>query len=199
MGEGIPGYTLWADLETTGLNPGPGSGRDLIIEVAVILTRTSPAFEEVGRFEAVISHGEAVRPLMRPFVLAMHEANGLLAAIESGAGMPLAGAQAAILALIDGVTADQVVLAGSGVSDFDHPFVDIAMPLLSSRLLYQDLDMAPVRRFFALSGFGVGLDGQPVGGGGHAHRAMAHAEEALSVARLFGGFLHVIASASSGG
>ena len=178
MGRDTPGYALWFDLESTGLDPD-----DLILEVAAVLTRTTPDFEELGSFEtAVLYPGPSRPPALSAFALEAHTRNGLLAEIEAGRGMTLEEAEKTILSLVGKWTRDPVVMAGSGVGHFDHPFIKTRMPALHSRLTYYDLDIGPVRRLARIAGMEIADEDHP-------HRAMECLREALAQGRAFAGAL----------
>ena len=173
MSEDTPDYALWLDIETTGLG-----SHDYILEVATMLTRMTPDFEELDAFETVILNYVSLHN-MSEYALNTHARNGLLDEIVAGHGMPLVKAERTILNMIDQHTKGLVVLAGSGVSHFDHQFIRTRMPGLHERLTYYDLDIGCVNRLAKLSGI-------ETGGGDHSHRARMCLREALDQARLFG-------------
>ena len=185
MGRETPEYALWFDLESTGLGE-----EDLILEVAAVLTRVTPGFEELGSFETPVASPGLSRSFeLSAFARDAHTRNGLLAEIAAGRGMALGDAEKAVLAMVDGWTKDRVVMAGSGVGHFDHPFIATRMPELHRRLVYFDLDVGPVRRFARIAGMEIAEEDHP-------HRAMGCLREALDQGRTFNRVLLAGASAA---
>lgn len=81
MNTAPPARIVWIDLETTGLN----ARTDLILEVAAVVTDTSPDLREIARFHCVVAHHpDAIASRVDDYVRHMHTANGLLAQIAAG-------------------------------------------------------------------------------------------------------------------
>lgn len=180
----IPPYALWLDLETTGTNERTGN----IIEIGMVLTHTDPGFREVARWQHVVHDAPVavLRAKMSPEVVAMHEANGLLAELDEtrlsdrervvGPCTVSVVEEEARLWLDRWTDGAGVALAGSGVAHFDSRWLREHMPRLRARLTYWAFDVGSVRRFGRVAGVTVGLpeakDHRALGD------ALLHAEEA---------------------
>ncbi|MEJ7648157.1 MAG: exonuclease domain-containing protein [Nakamurella sp.] len=145
-------YLLWMDLESTGLS----TSEDAIIEVAAVLTDTD--LNELGQYESLVQLDAAgwERLMANDFVRNMHESNGLLAALRdpaTAASLPeVADVEQTLLALVEttGDPESSVLLAGSGVSHFDHELLKTRMPALASRLGYATIDVGVMRRAYLM-------------------------------------------------
>ncbi|MBA3875617.1 MAG: hypothetical protein C0498_01550 [Anaerolinea sp.] len=180
----LPPYCLFLDLETTGTD----EGRDPIIEIGCILTRTTPAFPELASCSFVVTnYAPWLRPQMSGEVLVMHASNGLLAELDAGAGVSIHEAERLVLDMVNRHAGDErVILAGSGVGHFDRRFLRAQMPGLDARLVWYVLDIGVVRRLARLAGVRAGWAGDA-----KPHRALAdtrlHLAEARELAALIGG------------
>ncbi len=123
----------WTDEESTGL-----TFDDHVLEIAVVFTDTS--LKELGSFQTLIRPQPSTfaRIHANPIVAKMHNASGLIAALEAGGDiLPTVGqAEAALLAAIDQVAQPEqmVTMAGGGVSHFDIGHLDcvLACPLIEA-------------------------------------------------------------------
>lgn len=126
---------LWTDLETTGLD----FMLDEIVEFGVIGTNDN--LDELFRYEQVVkvSRGAANRAAANKYVRPMHEANGLMKFMQDDAlrfKLPsVASAERDIINLINKFDhPDTLVLAGSGVWQFDIRMLRAHTPALASLL-----------------------------------------------------------------
>ncbi len=139
-------YALWLDLETAGLEPP-------ILEVGAAMVENRFPFPDVEHYSAVVRPDvPGWREKMVPFVVEMHTKTGLLDAVPQG--RPLVEVEDELLAMLDRYVdpTAQVVLAGSGVSHFDHEIIKSEMPRLAKRLRYATLDVGVIRRAFEFVG-----------------------------------------------
>ena len=139
----------WIDLETTGLD----AHLDPILEIGLIITRARPPFETVATYEAVIAPDEDEwYTRMNSFVREMHTGNNLLNDIESH-GRALSDVEEEVVSLFKEYgRPHNYMLAGSGVSHFDHRFINAQMPILAKWLQYPSLDVGVIRRALGFSG-----------------------------------------------
>lgn len=141
-------HYAWIDVETTGLD----HFRDPIIEFAMVITDTDLKPINGGSFVCAVDPGKSLlnaRLEMSEFVRNMHTENGLLAKIASGHGsMTAKRTEEVALSLLASFTEQgNVMIAGSGVGQFDHPVLKIQMPELAQWFAYYPMDMGPIRRF----------------------------------------------------
>jgi oligoribonuclease (3'-5' exoribonuclease) len=144
----------WVDLETTGL-PEPGDGimdyRDLhMLEVAVLVTDLDLQ-PITGYHEVVRMTPEAGAALKKnDFVREMHMANHLVRdCVKSPDALTLEELDAQIHKMFQEKTAydpGEFAIAGSGVARFDHPIIDVKMPMFSRWLHYAEIDIGSLRR-----------------------------------------------------
>lgn len=177
-----PKFLAWIDLETTGLS----MSEDYIVEWALLVTD----FDLDRKFQriesSVIQHGDAVKVLRRikeqPIVKKMHTENGLIAELESGIGMTLRRSEKTICETLGryGEPGD-FLIAGSGVAQFDQPWIRHFMPSVDLFFRYSPFDIGSVRRFVELTLKRPDLILQDK----KVHRAPVDVEFALSQARAF--------------
>jgi len=143
-----PKYFAWIDLETTGID----DRLDPILEIGLIITRTTPPFKTVVAYEAVVAPEGNWRDRMDDFVLDMHTGNNLLNDIESH-GRLLADVEQEVISLLkEHGRPHNYMLAGSGVSHFDRRFIASQMPGLEKWLQYPNMDVGILRRALKFSG-----------------------------------------------
>lgn len=144
----------WCDLETTGL-PVPGDGimdyRGLhLLEVAVLVTDLD--LDPIAGYHEVIRMTPEAAQALREndYVREMHTKSGLITeSIKSEQALTLAEIDAEVDKFLQETTAydrGEFALSGSGVARFDHPIIDVKMPLFSKWLHYAEVDMGDVRR-----------------------------------------------------
>lgn len=160
---------IWMDIETTGLDPLTGS----ILEVAAIAV--NDRLDEVARFHVVL------HSLMMPEepVRTMHTDSGLLLACQYSA-VQETDADYQFCGWLDGLKQESLVMAGSGVSHFDRPWLKDHAWLSADKFEYWMVDVGVMRR--GLKILGVGVPDPPK----KRHRAMDDAEQHLSEFRLLG-------------
>jgi len=172
----------WLDAETTGVAR-PWAPPPLLLEVALVVT--DGALQELGRYEAVIRHEQAVLDglSMPPVVLDMHTKNGLLDALRGPDTVPMDEAEKAMIDLLDRFDVGQpIVWGGFSPSAVDRPVVGQCMPTYYGKIHYRSLDMSTIK--LALKNWGgVDLEGaqldRPVG-----HRAMSDVLESVETAKI---------------
>lgn len=202
-------YLLWCDLETTGTD----SKLDPILEVAWIITRRESPFSELSHGSLVVNPDLNVGPpfdgfmtegwdsRLGDFVRNMHTENGLLDDIAAGRGVSIDDAQEAIISQLSvhGREKD-FLLAGSGVSHFDHRMIDAQMPRVAKWLQYPNHDVGNIRRALEMVDGGEEFAAQAYGAniaatGGTQHRALDDIRDHLNEWRVYAAFLkHALAT-----
>lgn len=192
---------LYIDFEGRGVkdDDGPHEVADQpILEVGAILV-SADLTHEFGRFETVVRPTKEALDDLRsiPFVYDMHVASGLyaeLTAPDADQLPTLADAEDQILALLDLLPAGQkVTIAGTGVTRYDKPQVQVQMPRLAARLNYDEQDISSARKRFE---YVVGMPIVPAKPS-KTHRAMADIEDDIRYQRAFDNVY--AASVSEGG
>lgn len=153
-----PDHLLVLDLETTQTDI--SHPHATILEVGAVLVRWEPALPVVAEANLIVrppglkGDHDQMWAHMLPVVQDMHAANGLWEAATTDPGAwELHEADDAVTAWIaQHAGPGPVVLAGSGVSHLDVPFVRAFMPRLSTRVTYWSLDVGHVRRMLQLAG-----------------------------------------------
>ena len=146
----------WCDLESTNI-PEPDREAESIdfsdvhiLEVAVLISNMD--LEPVtGYHEVVRMTPEAGESLRRnDFVRDMHMKNDLIRdCVKSESAKTLAEIDDDLDKMFREQTSfehGEFLIAGSGVSRFDHPLIDIRMPKFSRWLHYAELDISSFRR-----------------------------------------------------
>lgn len=141
-------HLAWLDLETTGLD----RTRDPIIEFAMIITDMdlNPP-DGYQPFVTAVNPGPGLlkaRLDITPWALETHTENGLLRQIQSGKCMTINECEKAAIAHLATYTdPGKVILAGSGVANFDKPVLQLQMPNLHDWFPYYSIDIGVMRRF----------------------------------------------------
>lgn len=149
----------WLDAETTTLDV--GSRRALLLEVALVVTELD--LTEIASESVVIAHGPLAlaTALWDPVARAMHEENGLLAAVASPEAVPLAEAERRLLDLLVryagvcvaappdspglGATGKDAPLWGGCSPWLDRTVIRRVIPRLYERIHYRTLDATTIR------------------------------------------------------
>ncbi len=174
----VPDLLLWLDLETTGSD----EAKDGIIEVGCILSTTD--LTPIAEYSRVVQpEPEAYgRMMLNPVVREMHEANGLLAEIQTAdQRIHLITNSLIAWATYNGAMQGRLVLAGSGVAHFDRRFIKKYMPQLDNFMRYWSIDIGVVRRSHDLW---VGTK-VSTANDGKTHRALDDARCHLAEAQAF--------------
>lgn len=136
-------YLVWADIETTGLDP----DLDHILELGLVLTKLDD-FTPIAEHKQLLP---APTERMDDYVRAMHAKSGLLAALPAfQAGDPFYGnaERLALHFLIEnGVEPRQGYLAGSSVH-FDRSFLRHRMPAFVAHLSHRQVDVSSFKIMF---------------------------------------------------
>lgn len=166
---------FWLDMETTGLDP----AKDHILEVAWTITQDDLSEHLLDLNSMLVTPtGNAWSRLSEtPYVVQMHEANGLSYDLEHGETFGLHEVEERILQDIEaGVPDDeQLMLAGTSVM-LDRRFIEEQMPELHKRLSYRLFDVRTLLTF--MHDFA-----QPDSGNIAPHRAQTDIEESIRIAR----------------
>lgn len=144
-----PMNIAWLDLETTGTDEHDGS----IVEVGAIIT--DPDLHEIESLSFLVQPDPKHWHGMNHVVRGMHLRSGLAADIEEAMRLPEGGAALSVrdadrvlTAALDRHTVrGRVILAGSGVSHFDHRWIRAHLPRSASKLTWWAYDVGNVRRF----------------------------------------------------
>ena len=185
------GFVLVLDLEDSG-NDDVRAPHASLLELGAILCRDD------FKLTPVRSTSHLIRPKspletwseMDPFVRDMHTRSGLWAQMLKD-GKPATAVDEQFARWLDDLTdgCTDVVLAGSGVSHHDQPWLRAHMPTTNARLRFGTLDAGVIRRGlqFARRGDLVNLDRDV-----HAKPHRAHADAELHRAELVG-YLQLLA------
>jgi len=155
---------LWTDIETTGLDERGG----LLLELGLILTR-GDRFEVVAEFSAVAGYPDIRSRIREPYVLAMHEASGLLDEVED-AHRNLAELEAEAIAWMHAHGATGLPMAGSS-PHFDRRWLREHAPTLADHYHHRLVDATTLRILF-------GFDKPATN-----HRALVDLRNAIGIAR----------------
>jgi oligoribonuclease len=130
----------WMDLEMTGLDP----RRHVIVEIATLITDDDLAVVAEGP-DLVIHAEPGQLAEMDGTVRAMHEASGLLAAIEaSSVSVQEAGRQTLAFLRRHIVEARTVPLCGNSIAT-DRRFLAACLPEIEGFLHYRSIDVSSVK------------------------------------------------------
>ena len=143
-----PRWLVWVDLETTGLD----HDHDYIIEFASVITDFN--LKVFGHVESLVRPPElTIEQLLAviendDFINEMHTRNGLKAALKLGPTLTTEKVEESFVYLLKNFGEPQeFLIAGSGVSGFDQPWLDKAMPEASQYWQYRAYDIGVMRRF----------------------------------------------------
>lgn len=183
MADNTPMNICWLDLETTGADEHAGS----IVEVGAIVT--DPDLREVEEISLLVLPDPDHWEEMAPVVQRMHEASGLTDAIEDAMAQPdradaldVREADRILRQFLDRhAVSGRVILAGSGVSHFDHRWIRLHLPRSAKRLTWWAYDVGNVRRFLG----SIDTDLLRPVQGDKAHRGIVDARDHLDEWRYF--------------
>lgn len=178
---------VWADTETTGLDPEHGN----LLEVALVVTDDD--LEEVAARSVVV---QPIAPLgldswrehLDPFILDMHSKSGLLDEIFAGAGLLRHEAAGDLigwaLSRSAGFDLKKTPLAGSTVS-FDRAWLKKHMPALESLFSHRSIDASSITELAARWAPAI-YDNRPKADPEKiAHRALPDVRESISILRYY--------------
>jgi len=175
---------IFLDFESTSVAP----MRCTLLEVAAVATDFD--LEETGsRFYSLIAPQRPISEIRAecdPVVRDMHDASGLWQELDILGPWIVKPLDEVYLQLVDWLGSQQrdepLVLAGCGVSHFDHLVLRYHMPSAALQLAYYDIDVSVVRRFAHLVAERPDLD---LDFEEKAHRAMPDVEHAIALGRMF--------------
>lgn len=169
----LPEKLFWIDAETTGVD----KNHDIILELGVVITDLD--LNPLGEYQQALTITDAAKRRLAadPFVFNMHKENGLLKAARDSF-VALHEAEQEIIGLLWKVNAEpgKILVAGSGVTRFDHHLIERDMLELATWFPYYSLDIGSVRRaaWLATGGHDVFPSVPESFKSGHkAHRALA--------------------------
>jgi oligoribonuclease len=130
---------VWMDLEMTSLK---NVLTDRIIEIAVVLTDSD--LNVVAEGPDIVIHADQALFDLDPFVRALHEPSGMLAAsLASGVEGP--DAEREVLAFLEKYVAKQSSpLCGNSIHT-DRHFLRVQMPTLENYLFYRCIDVSTLK------------------------------------------------------
>jgi oligoribonuclease (3'-5' exoribonuclease) len=178
----------WIDVETNDLVR-PGKPMPLCLEVALILTDGD--LRELGRYQAVIEHPDAVLDALdpHPVVLEMHEKSGLWNALRQPGVVSLEQAERSMIELLDEHASEwPVVWGGFSPAAVDRPVLGHYMPTFYRKLHHRSVDVSALK--LAMKNW-AGLDFPKVDA---AHRAVPDTEESIGLAKVYRRFLNLAAA-----
>lgn len=167
----IPTKLLWVDLEMTGLLP----HKDVILEIAATVTDFD--FNELGMFDAVITHPQATLDGMSEWAATHHAASGLTARIGTH-GRPeqdVVGGFAAFITQHFGN--EPAILAGNSIHN-DRIFIKQWWPSVDALLHYRMLDVSSFKILMQAK-YGVMFDKK------EAHRAGDDIAESIAELKYY--------------
>lgn len=144
-------HLVWLDFETTGLRD-----EDSVLEIGAVMTDLN--LQQVGEPLSIVRNLASVLnvSLWDPLVVKMHTANGLLVdAAESEVRLSVKGLDDALESwacrVLDVWPAPgTLMLAGAGVSHYDHGVIKQDFPIFASMLHYATLDVSVLNRWFEI-------------------------------------------------
>lgn len=185
----MPDIVLFVDTETTGLD----ETKDHILELAIVAVRL-PRFEIIDKFSSVVVPPlwPTVRRNMHEKVEAMHEASGLLLAVDEACtfGPPEVPVEEAARAFVRHYRPEKLhtpkpELCGAN-PDFDRRFLARRMPKLHAAFHYRNFD---VRSITLLQDWIFGVEHRE-----SPHRALSDCLKAIQDVREFLGIEAVVAN-----
>lgn len=165
----------WVDIETTDLEPRHGA----ILEVGILLT--DDELNEIDRTSVVLQPPWCYRLLMKPEVLALHDAgegNGLLAECEASGLNHYHAASAICLWLGDRVE-EPPVMAGNTVG-FDRAWLKAKMGVLEALFHYRSIDVSSLKELNERWGFTSKWEGDR-----KLHRVLPDLEDSIAELRHY--------------
>ena len=167
---------VWVDCEMTGLD----LLRDGLIEVAALVTDASLNVLGDG-IDVVICPEPAVLAQMGDFVREMHQASGLLAALDSG--LTMAEAEERVLEYVRAFVPEprRAPLAGNTIGT-DRAFLARDMPALESYVHYRNIDVSSIKEL-ARRWYPKVYYSAPAKSGNH--RALADIQESIVELRYY--------------
>ena len=131
---------VWIDLEMTGLD----AERDVIVEIACLVTDSSPEILDEG-IDLVVHQPPEVLAMMDDFVLSMHTKSGLLPMIAESS-IDLAAAGAAVLGYIRSHVSESgsAPLCGNSIG-MDRRFLVRYLAELDGYLHYRSVDVSSIK------------------------------------------------------
>lgn len=167
-------HIAWLDLETTG-----SAESDVILECGIVLT--DERLQVVASNSWVI-HEDVKIELVDPYVVDMHDKNGLWLDVAASILLP-EQADDAVSSWLKGATKStkHIALAGSGVGHFDRRYIKRYWPSTDKLFTYWALDVGVMRRFLK---FAQREDLVPAAGDSSTktHRALDDAQQHLDEA-----------------
>jgi len=130
---------VWVDLETTGLEEKAG----LPLEAGVLITDLE--LNEIAAAQYMIQWGKLDWDSYDPFVRAMHEASGLRAEYDAGAGLAISDVENLLCAFLRTHDATDLPMAGSNVANFDRAWVREFMPTFNDTFHYRNVDVSSIK------------------------------------------------------
>lgn len=196
MGRMKPKAFLWVDVETPGLPEGNDFSKIPLMEIGAILTNLdlTPITGYYDSVKLTKAHALALRD--NPEVLEMHKTSGLIAECAES-DRTAEELEREVIEILEeaGLEKGEVILAGSGVTAFDHPLIKEQMPELASWLTYYSLDVGIIRRALFHLGDGrkyVDLVSESFKSGHKKHRAYDDIKAHLKEAESYKEWLHNI-------
>jgi len=141
---------FWCDLETTGLE----EAECTILEVGAIVT--TPDFEEVEAYHAVVHQGEEALAKMNDWCKQTHTASGLVTAVQASQLSLRAVEQQLVVFMNKHFPAGKIVMHGNTVG-FDWKFINHHMPIAKRQLHYRTVDVSSFKEAF-VEKFGYQFD-----------------------------------------
>lgn len=163
---------IWADLETTGLEPDKCN----ILEVAVAIASLEAPFDHQHVYQAVTHLSASDISGLDPFIVNMHNKSGLLMECLASS-LLISQVETQLLDIIPWVENkdERPILAGSSIH-FDHSFITHHMPTLAKRLSHRHYDVSAFKLFAQSKGMAKFPKAE-------AHRAKDDIDESVSHAK----------------
>lgn len=183
----------WVDVETSGLD----DRVDPILEVAVVVTGydlvEQTAMNLIVNPEISSPKFKGWADLMDDTVRKMHTQSGLLRDVPFG--VSARSAEEALCSVLDRVTDEPYIMAGSGIDRFDRRFLRSQMPRLAGRFTdTTSIDVGSVRRSLRDLGGREDLIPETALGSARLHRAMDDVQAYITEARVYAEYFGLIPS-----